>query len=273
MAYSGRAIRDLEAAGWAITETYHPEGSVADWHEHDAGHFCLVVAGHLVDEGGGRGGERRQCAPGTLLYFPPGVPHRDLFLESGARCLNLRPPDGPGPGSGAPVGPRAGDPGANEGTARVLLCEWRASWLAGRLYDRIRVDGASERPSSRELAGLLDGADLFPSSAPPGSPEWLERARHLIDESWNDDARLGTIAARIGVSRYHLARRFRERFGCSVGQYVHHLRVTRARHLLLHSDASLSEIAFATGFSDQSHFTRIFGRCVGTPPGWYRDAA
>ena len=253
MAYSGRSLRDVEAAGWGITETFHAEGSATDWHEHDAGHFCLVVAGALVDEGGDA---HRECGPGTLLYFPPGVPHRDRFLERGARCLNLRPPPVPG-------GERSG----------ILVCENRASWLAGRVYDRIRVDSARPRPSRGELVDLLEAAAGFGPPEPPRDPEWLVRAQALIHEDWADDARLGTIAERAGVSRYHLARRFRERFGCSVGQYVHRLRVTRARHLLLATDASLSEIAFATGFADQSHFTRVFGRHVGTSPDRYRRAA
>lgn len=262
MAYSGRALRDLEAAGWEITETFHPGGSATDWHEHEAGHFCLVVAGGLVDEGGDA---RRDCGPGTLLYFPARVPHRDRFLEGGARCLNLRPPGGRD---------RESDSTSYGAEAvRVLVCEGRASWLASRLYDRLRVDTGCPRPSRGELADLLRTAGAFAPERRRGEPEWLSRAHTLIEEEWADEARLGTVAERVGVSRYHLARRFRERFGCSVGEYVHRLRVTRARHLLLATDASLSEIAFATGFADQSHFTRIFRRHVGTSPDRYRRAA
>lgn len=249
MSYSGQSVRDLTSAGWEITETVHEGGTSADWHVHEVGHFCLVVAGSLVDEGSDA---RRDCPPGTLLFFPPGVAHRDRFLEEGARCLNLRPPAG-----------RRGDPRG------IAVCEHRAAWLAGRVYDRIRLD---LRPdiSFRELDAVLDPAAGGELSR---DPDWLARAHALVEQEWADDARLGTIAERVGVSRYHLARRFRARFGCSVGEYVHRLRVTRARHLLLATDASLSAIAFATGFADQSHFTRVFGRLVGLSPARYRDAA
>jgi len=268
--YSGRALRDLGAAGWEITETLHPEGSATDWHAHDVGHFCLVVAGGLVDEGREA---LRECGPGMLLYFPPGVPHRDRFLEVGARCLNLRPParprDARGTGDGGGSGPAAHAAEA----ASVLVCGRRASWLASGVYDRLRVEGDRASPSSRELGDFLEAAAESDRRHAPPEPRWLARARALIEEEWEDDARLGTIAERVGVSRYHLARRFRERYGCSVGQYVQRLRVTRARHLLLASDASLSAIAFAAGFADQSHFTRIFGRHVGMSPDRYRRAA
>lgn len=267
MAYSGSSIRDLESDGWEITETFHRQGSVAEWHEHDAPHFCLVVAGGLVDE---CRDTDRECGPGALLYFPARTPHRDRFLDGGARCLNLRPPRGSA-GSGGADPNRAGTPG--DGSPGILLCEPRASWLASRLYDRIRIEAPRAHPRGRELADLLAARRADRPAEDTRPPAWLVRARELIEEGWTDDARLGTIAARVGVSRFHLARRFRERFGCSVGEYVHRLRVTHARHLLLSTDASLSEIAFATGFSDQSHFTRVFGRFAGTSPARYRDAA
>jgi len=267
--YSGRALRDLHAAGWEITETLHPGGSTADWHAHEVGHFCLVVAGALVDEGQDTS---RECGPGILLYFPPGVPHRDRFLGAGARCLNLRPPARRGGGPRSGDGDGSGPVPRAEALDRVLVCGERASWLASGVYDRLRVDGERAIPSGRQLADLFEATAPLDRPRPAPAPRWLDRARTLIEDEWTDDARLGTVAERVGVSRFHLARRFRERFGCSVGQYVQRLRVTRARDLLLASDASLSSIAFATGFADQSHFTRVFGRHVGTSPDRYRRA-
>jgi transcriptional regulator GlxA family with amidase domain len=40
--------------------------------------------------------------------------------------------------------------------------------------------------------------------------------------------------------------------------------------LLLGSQMSLADIALACGFADQSHFTRIFARSTGAPPGSWR---
>jgi transcriptional regulator GlxA family with amidase domain len=50
------------------------------------------------------------------------------------------------------------------------------------------------------------------------------------------------------------------------------LRITRAQQLLLDGELSLAQIAFATGFSEQSHLTRVFRSIVGVSPGsWRRD--
>ena len=69
----------------------------------------------------------------------------------------------------------------------------------------------------------------------------------------------------------HLARRFRARFGESVGSYARNARLDWAA-ARLRSDAPLARIACEAGFADQSHFTRAFGRRFGVAPGRYRTA-
>ncbi|MGK9286391.1 helix-turn-helix transcriptional regulator [Sinorhizobium meliloti] len=56
-------------------------------------------------------------------------------------------------------------------------------------------------------------------------------------------------------------------------QWLLRERINRARTLLLETDASLSEVAISCGFSDQSHFTRVFTNVVGTTPGLWRRTA
>ena len=53
-------------------------------------------------------------------------------------------------------------------------------------------------------------------------------------------------------------------------RYVLHCRVKRAKELLADAKMSQSQIAFAAGFSDQSHYTRWFRQICGLTPGGYR---
>ena len=55
-----------------------------------------------------------------------------------------------------------------------------------------------------------------------------------------------------------------------MGQRLQHLRVARACQLLAERDRSLAEVAIATGFADQPHFSRVFRRLAGTTPGRFR---
>jgi AraC-like DNA-binding protein len=73
-----------------------------------------------------------------------------------------------------------------------------------------------------------------------------------------------------GLSVFHFAREFKHSAGVTPHYYLVRRRVERAQELLAGSDLSLSEIAFTTGFSDQSHFTRHFRHMIGMTPGQFR---
>jgi AraC family transcriptional regulator len=70
-----------------------------------------------------------------------------------------------------------------------------------------------------------------------------------------------------------LAREFRACHGMSVGEYGRRVRLSWAATELVSGDRSLAEVAAEAGFADQSHFTRLFKRHVGTTPARYRRDA
>ena len=84
-----------------------------------------------------------------------------------------------------------------------------------------------------------------------------------------------TIARAVGVSSRTLARAFAVR-GETVMQRVFDERIARAARLLAspqHARRSITDVAFACGFNDLSHFGRVFARKVGTTPSQWRRAA
>lgn len=99
---------------------------------------------------------------------------------------------------------------------------------------------------------------------------WLLNVRDLLHEELSETLQLDYIAAKAGVHPAHLTKAFRQQFGKSIGEYVRELRVSRARHLLETTDQPIGAIALATGFADQSHFTRVFKEKTGRTPSSYR---
>jgi AraC family transcriptional regulator len=81
---------------------------------------------------------------------------------------------------------------------------------------------------------------------------------------------LSQQAACVGVHPVHLAREFRRFYHCTIGDYIRQLRIKFACEKLVQSDLPLSEIALASGFFDQSHFTRTFKQLTGKTPQAYR---
>lgn len=93
------------------------------------------------------------------------------------------------------------------------------------------------------------------------------RVLELIDATLDARLTVDALSREVGLSPAHFARAFKETMGRPPHQYLLALRLERARRLLETTRLSLSEIAQRTGFADQAHFTRLFGRAFGRTPG------
>lgn len=75
------------------------------------------------------------------------------------------------------------------------------------------------------------------------------------------------LAAHVCLSRYHFSRLFRLTTGTSPGAYLRRVRLQKAKQMMIDNSAlTLGEIAYACGFSDQSHLNRVFRHHEGTTP-------
>ncbi len=99
-----------------------------------------------------------------------------------------------------------------------------------------------------------------------------QRIRMYIERHLGHKILVSDLGALIGCSEAHFARAFKRTFAMSPHAYITHRRVQRARHLMLVSDASLSDIALSCGLTDQAHLCKIFRELVGqSPAAWRRD--
>jgi AraC family transcriptional regulator len=117
----------------------------------------------------------------------------------------------------------------------------------------LRLLPDSEAVRHRFRGGLAGGA--------------LRRVRAYIDDHIGERISLDQLAGQAGVSRFHFARQFRLSTGESPMGYLRRVRIERSKSILQSRETTIAEVAARLGFSDQSHFTRIFGRLVGLSPG------
>jgi transcriptional regulator GlxA family with amidase domain len=99
---------------------------------------------------------------------------------------------------------------------------------------------------------------------------WVRNVIDLLHARPDEGVSLADVAAATGRNPAHVARSFRHSVGCSMTEYLHLVRVSRARWMLRTTRLTLSQIAMACGFYDQAHFTRIFSRIMGVSPLRYR---
>ncbi|TXK49251.1 helix-turn-helix domain-containing protein [Pontibacter qinzhouensis] len=106
-------------------------------------------------------------------------------------------------------------------------------------------------------------------------PAWAQGLKEIIQDQvdTNLSLSLSEIAKGLEVHPAYVSREFAKYFdNMSYGEYIRKLRIEKALHLLQTTDHSLSEIAYLTGFSDQSHFTRIFKKFIGQSPSEYKKS-
>jgi AraC family transcriptional regulator len=104
-----------------------------------------------------------------------------------------------------------------------------------------------------------------------GLAPWQERrAKEIVDANLDGAVPLKMLADECGLSVGHFARAFRQSTGMTPHQWLTQRRIETAKSLLRDRRYSVSEVALACGFSDQSHFTRVYTRAMGTSPGAWR---
>lgn len=121
------------------------------------------------------------------------------------------------------------------------------------------------RPRISTLGDLMMAAAPEPSRGGL-SPAVTRRVCDYIEEHLDEKIRLHGLAALAGLSTDHFARAFHQSVGVPPHTYLLRRRLEHVEHMLRDTHAPLSEIAQATGFSDQSHLARHFRRWAGMSP-------
>jgi AraC-like DNA-binding protein len=115
------------------------------------------------------------------------------------------------------------------------------------------------RPMSRPVRG--------------GLAPWQERrAREILRANIKRGVALKEVARECGLSVAHFSHAFRRTLGVAPHKWLIEQRVVLSKEKLRDNGLSLSDVATESGFSDQSHLTRVFGQTVGISPGAWRRA-
>ncbi len=107
----------------------------------------------------------------------------------------------------------------------------------------------------------------------PLSPHELALIENYVRDHLDTNLGLPEVAELSGRPLHGFCRAFKAATGESFHRYTINLRLEEAERLLSETEAPLAEIAYATGFSSQSHFTSTMGRWRGVTPGRFRADA
>jgi AraC-like DNA-binding protein len=157
--------------------------------------------------------------------------------------------------------------------ARTLLSEERDTGIYLDLHRAIEKSTSKLQRDSYfalALSHLFKMASFLPVRQPAvAAKSSLDRARDYLAAEWARPVSLKELSKIAGLSRYHLLRSFRSRFGLPPHAYQMQLRVLHAKEFLF-AGMPARDAAQEAGFCDQAHLTHALRRSTGVTPGCMR---
>lgn len=254
------ALRTITTAGLTFYDFLYDPATVLDAHGHADAFVSFVLAGGYTATSGRT---NIPYTPGTAIYHVTQHEHHVIVGNRPARALVIDIPDA--------LRERLREV---EGREPPFLFRDRGpiAWLCSRVHGEVVSWSAG---SALILEGLvleiLGGiAKVRGPAGDSAEPPWLRRVDELLRTRFDSALTVGHIAQLAGVHPVHLSRTWRRFRGCSIGSSVHRARIEEACRRIAAGGESLSEVALAVGFADQTHFSRVFKRVTGTTPGAFR---
>lgn len=104
-----------------------------------------------------------------------------------------------------------------------------------------------------------------------GSHNIVEQAVSYINEHFDEDIRIETLAEEMNLSQYHFIRKFKRETGYTPHEYLNNTRIASASYLLKLSSLPIKEICYKVGFASETVFYNTFKRRMGITPMQYRS--
>jgi AraC-like DNA-binding protein len=225
---------------------------------------------------GGRGAfecrrELRDAAPGTCNLIAPGELHtgraasgdgwiyRNLYIQPSLMTTLLQDLDWRGPSDVRFTLPLVRDTALAARLARVFASLAESSSLLQNESLLLSVVG-------RLITHHVERAHVLREAG--REPAAVRRVKEWLDANSEHNVSIHALAGLAGLSPHYLVRVFHRHVGVPPHKYQTNVRVNRARKLLT-SDVAISEVAYRTGFCDQSHLNRCFKQTLGVTPGRY----
>jgi AraC family transcriptional regulator len=252
-------LKQREIEGLGILEALYPARLKQPRHTHALASFSFVLAGSYVETCGAQAHTRQ---PSTVVFHPPQESHAVEYQAEPVRILSVQ----------------MDAQRFSYVRERSVVFDSRVSgrtetidWLGHRLYREFCHD---DSVSALALEGLvfeiLAEASRVNTLVKGNAPRWLRQAEDFLHDNFSMSFSCDDVATCAGVHPVHLARVFRRKHGCTIGEYVRRLRLDFVAKEIMTTSTRLGDIAIAAGFADQSHLTRTFKARFGLTPSEYR---
>lgn len=250
--YLGSTRRKYDAEGVVVSEIEYHERVFEGWHFHKNSHITFIVSGGNREQ---RKHAELEASPGSVMIYNSGELHRNLNTLHPSKNINIEIEDvffinhSLDPSSFQTLSPENPEVGPS----------------ALKSYRECLVDDANSILAIHAiLLNLLNphGQDRMSHARPP----WVRRVKDAIHDRWDEKLSLKDLSVVAGVHPVTISKNFPKYFTCSLGDYIRRVKIEKSLCLIKQKHTTLTEVAFRSGFADQSHFIRTFKAATGFLP-------
>lgn len=255
--YSGNITGTFGTDGVLVCVTsYSPDHFNGAEHYHYNAHLSFTLEGGCVE----KKKDSYEIPPGTITYYSAGEQHKVLKVARPTRRINLE-------------------------LEQSFLDEFHISDLMIR-------KGISRNPDAGFLMIKIYKEILMQDDFSPASiqglllqliyrserqtenklPAWVQIVEAFLYDNRDEPVTLHQLSLLANVHPVTISKYFPKYFGSTLGEYIRKLRIESALALIKLPGYSLTEIAYACGFFDQSHFIRTFKKVTGFLPSSYQKS-
>ena len=254
------------------------------WHSHPGGQLLFLLRGTTAYEFKHRGRTELEVPGGHFLIIPPGVAHRGapdmrppcilfhivLHERAGSDCRNT---------SFTPEEWRWLQQQLRRASLSVHPFSKDLQRLADKLVRAVpeycahpggRLALARLRAWTSEI--LLEAAAQLNSDTKAEPDDVVQAAEGYLRNRLDEKVRMSEVARALGVTRARLFEQFKRGAGLTPNDFLLRVRVDKARELMADRRKSVTEVAFAVGFSSSQYFSTVFRRYTGQTPGECRQS-
>lgn len=256
----GESLQNKQVSAFTLSERFYSPFFSTPNHAHEKALFCLVLRGSYTEK---YGNKQLDCLPSTLLFHAGDFPHAENYHQNGGHSFIIE---------------MEKDwlekirENINFPKFSVDFRNGNLPQLGAKLYQEFRRFDAMSPMIIEGLMLEITGETARQSFEKKlQKPVWLKRVEEYLHERFAENFTLDEIAGFVNIHPVHLAQTFRKFHQTTIGNYLRLLRLENAKLQLTYTKQSLSDISFNNGFSDQSHFSRLFKQKYGITPNQFRQ--
>ncbi len=249
-----KSFHEIQAGGVRVFEFSYAPDQIIPRHEHVAPYVCFLVGGDFYEE---NSRNNITYSRARLTYLPKGCAHSGRFGPAGARVIGFE----------------LGDAFCGDGVSSHDLPERPEIIADRRIFRMLHAVASGVNDSAVDiLTWPYEVTAAIAREHADNGDSWFANVRDYIHAHATENpspARLGAIANRHPT---HVMRVFRRKTGVTIGDYIQAVKIDLACRLIRERELTLTQIASACCFADQSHFIRVFRKAMATSPSAYRRA-